>query len=293
MSQRIGFFEASDIIKELGTHTSADYYRMSVAGPSDLCLGLRDKPMYILADVVLHGSSEAKAMLQHALECGYVKEVEGPNGYTFHDVIDVENVAGAPYQFMSHIAMQIAFPERYHEYFGGELVWNYSHPKMQELIPLCISCLTNMLHPSDWWGHHLIADEKRKPGRPKKEGVAEVKKVSTGHGDWVAACQAHNQAISEAWAGYLEACTKRASAKSQGAIWLQNEVSKIRRDRDAKIQDLERQIAEIREQSGNSIRVCETQYQMELDRLNNEVANALQAHKDIKNLPKPMRADFV
>lgn len=226
----MNFQEASEIISNNGDYASADFYRMRYA--TSIALGLHDDPKEILADVVRHGSEPAKELLKTAINTGYVAETDG-----IYDVIDVEDVSGAPFQFRSHIAMQIAYPDLYIKYYDGEHVWTYSHPKMQDLLQLCVSCLTNRLHPSDYYGQHEII-KLRKP---------KLVKQSDCHRAWVAACQAHRVAIADAWTVYRQACDKRKEAKKGLETELEplhEEIAAIKRKYNAKIQDLDDRIKE-------------------------------------------------
>lgn len=265
------YFEAEEAVKANGNYASPDYYR--VERSDTIALGLRDSPMQILLDVMIHGSEHSRELLHSAIERGYVKEVpDAESGHTYHDVIDVEDTHGAPYQFKSHIAMQIAFPERYFKFYDGEHVWNYSHPKMQHLLELCMSCLTNSKHPSDYWGYHELPPEepeKRGPGRPRTK-PKEEKKENTGHRAWIEACQSLKQAISDAWAEYLNVCQQRKDAAEQGQAWLKAEKEKLR----AQERELERQ------------------YKSAMEEWDEKVHMARNKHSNIKNQPKPQREDY-
>lgn len=260
------YHEAAEIIAKDGQYASADFYRMQYA--QSIALGLHDQPVYILADVVNHGSEHAKALLQTAVDRGHVVQTQ-EDQHTFYDVVDSEDVAGAPFQFRSHIAMQIAYPELYWEYYEGEHVWTYSHPKMQKLLELCVSCLTNKKHPSDYYGEHEIPDEKRKPGRPKLEKTkADIKK--SGHNEWVQACQDHKQSLSDAWAAYMQACAQRKADIPKWEEWLEQQ-----------LEPLEEQIAAIRQQ-----------YEDGLKDLDHRIQETHKLHAKIKATPKPLRKDF-
>ena len=265
------YFAAQDAIGEDGTYASADFYR--VERDDSIALGLRDKPIQILLDVMNHGADHAKQLLETALKRGHVKEIVD-GGHTYYDVVDIEDVHGAPYQFRSHIAMQIAFPERYFKFFEGEHVWNYSHPKMQELIELCMSCLTNARHPSDYWGRHELPTEqpqKRGPGRPRtKEPEAVTKKTNPGHNAWMEACQTLKAAVSDAWNEYLETCQKRKEAKQQWDAWKAAELEKLK-EQQARIEE---------------------QYQTGLSDWDKQVALMQQKHANLKKQPKPKREDY-
>jgi hypothetical protein len=198
--------------------------------------------------------------------CGVV------DGVAIYDVVDVENVSGAPYQFRSHIAMQIAFPDLYESYFQGEHVWTYSHPRMQELLPLCISCLTNRLHPSDYLGEHELQSETRKPGRPSKSQTASVKPAAdTGFKAWVAACQAHKLAKSVAWAEYIDACTARNKQRAEMEAWRASEAHKL----------------------SEALKVIDVTIAAEMFNLDVAVKEAQANHARIKALAKPSRDQFV
>ena len=209
--------EAAETIKDAQTHASPDFYRMQFN--DSVALALQDQPMQILTDVIAHGSTDAKALLQEALQCGYVKEVEH-NGFTYYDVIDIEN-SGAAFYFRSHIAMQIAYPEIYSKHFGDEYVWNFSDPRMLTLCELCMSCLTNKAHPSDYYGKHMIPEPGVKPAPIKR-------KLDVGHAAWVVACQAYKKALSASWLNYQTEEGRYKEAKLEAKAVRDGELDELR-----------------------------------------------------------------
>lgn len=261
------YYEAEAIIKDAGLYASADFYRMQTS--LTIALGLRDEPIRILADVVNHGTDEARALLKYALECGYLTQRQ-EGEYLFYDVIDVEE-SGAPYYFRSHIAMQIAYPHLYWDFFDGEHVWTFSHPKMQHLIDLCVSCVTNKKHPSDYYGEHEIPDDKPKVGRPKLPPAEKKVKVrDAAFTRWIAACQEYKHAVSAAWKHYQDECAHRKEMERQGKEWLNNELDRLRAE-----------MARVSEQYQDGMKVFDQR-----------VESALAAHTELKAQGKPKRDDF-
>lgn len=216
----MNYQEAEVIVQHAGLYSSPDFYRMQTS--LSIALGLRDDPVRILSDVVQHGTADAKALLQYAIQCGYVHEIEF-DGHKYLDVVDIEN-AGAMYQFRSHIAMQIAYPALYWEFFEGEHVWTYSHPKMQALVVLTVSCLSNKAHPSDYYGEHEIGTKPKRGRKPKEKEP--VKDNSTG--EWQLACRKHNQEIHDLWVRYQLACKERKDAEVQGKAWREQQLNILR-----------------------------------------------------------------
>lgn len=261
------YFEAEAIVKDAGLYASPDFYRMQTS--LSIALGLRDEPIRILADVANHGTDEARALLKYALDCGYVTQRQ-EGDYLLYDVVDVEET-GAPYYFRSHIAMQIAYPHLYWDFFDGEHVWTFSHPKMQRLIELCISCLTNKKHPSDYYGEHEIIEEKPKVGRPKLPAAEKKVKVrDASFQAWVDACQEYNVQVTKAWDAYMHACNERKEMEVKGKAW-----------RDAELDKLRQQMSEISKQ-------YEAGIQIYVDKI--EAAKL--AHAELKLKGKPKRDDF-
>lgn len=258
------YFEAQQKIDSLGSYASADFYRMQTS--MSIALGLRDQPQQILADVVAHGSQESRDLLQWALAQGYVQELNPAEGVILYDVVDIDN-SGAPYYFRSHIAMQIASPWLYWEFYDNEHVWNFNHPKMQALVDLCISCLTNKKHPSDYFGEHEIPDEKRKPGRPR---LTKQKQPKTGYKEWIAACKQYTVELKGAWDHYLAVCRQRQDAAAQIAEW-----------RNAQLDRLRAQMTEI-----------SNQYDEKLVEWDNAVERAKHEHTLVKQRGKPKRDEF-
>jgi len=225
MNTRLNHGQATDVIKNLNTpYFSADFYRMQQDPEEGFAFALRDKPDQILRDVLYHGSDEALALFKYAADCGYVVVVEPNTIHSHYDIKDIEDVAGAPYFFMSHIAMQIAFPDRYFEHFGGEHVWNYSDPRMRELLTLCIDCMSQTNRPSDWKGNHEAVSTAPKVGRPKKV-AAEPKETNSGHSKWVEACKQHNDNMKTLWSAFLSICSERAQVREQVEQWKANELA--------------------------------------------------------------------
>lgn len=261
------YFEAEAIIKDAGLYASADFYRMQTS--LTIALGLRDEPIRILADVANHGTDEARALLKYALECGYVTQRQ-EGEYLFYDVVDVEDT-GAPYYFRSHIAMQIAYPHLYWDFFDGEHVWAFSHPKMQRLIELCISCLTNKKHPSDYYGEHEIQEDKPKVGRPKLPPAEKKVKVrDASFQAWVDACQEYKKQLAQAWQHYQDECALRKKMERQGKEWLNNELDRLRAEMS---------------------RVSE-QYQDGMKIYSDRIEAAFSHHSKLKAQGKPKREDF-
>lgn len=219
------YFEAEKITKDAGQYASPDFYRMQFA--ESIALGLRDSPTKILADIVVHGTPESHALLQDAINRGYIQAQEPEPGVRIYDVVDVENT-GAPYYFRSHIAMQVGFPELYWDYFGGEHVWTFNHPKMQQLVDLCVSCLTNKQHPSDFYGLHEIPSDEPKRGRPKVK--KEPKKKDVGFQKWVEACKHYNDQVKKAWECYLAACRMRKEIAGKAKAWRDAELERLRKE---------------------------------------------------------------
>lgn len=257
--------KAEELVNKSEDFVSADFFRMQTA--KSIALGLRDEPQVILMDVLLHGNKDTKNLLQFALQEGYVVQHETEEGVPMLDVCDVENVAGAPYNFMSHIAMQIAYPALYWEYYGGEHVWTYSNEKMQVLLKLCMSCLSDSRHPSDYFGEHEFVDDT---GTKEGKAPKPVKVANTGHKNWVVACQEHKKSISAAWANYIEICAKRKGADINWDKWKEEEMEPLRQQMEA-----------ITEQC-NAGKAA----------LKQEVARAFKVHSDLKNSPKPQVGEY-
>lgn len=294
MSQYLTFLEAKEITDK--THDSkdhyisADFYRMQKAPEGAIALGIHDVPAKILYDIQNHGSDEALMMLAEAERCGYVAKVQR-DGIEFLDVIDVEDVAGAPHHFRSHIAMQIGFPSRYKEYFKGEYVWTYSHPKMQQLIPLCISCCLNRQHPSDWNGFHEIGSDKRKPGRPKKE--KQEKKEVPGFKEWVAACQQYKIDLKEAWDRYMDLCQQRKAETNQAHEWQKDQRNKIEAEHRERCEELREMRKQATQEYEAKLEELRTQVHNGLKgRFDSEIEHALQVHSELKAQGKPQREDY-
>lgn len=261
----MNYYEAEAIVKDAGLYASPDFYRMQTS--LTIALGLHDEPVRILADVVNHGTDEARALLKYALECGYVTQTQDGE-YLYYDVVDVEDT-GAPYYFRSHIAMQIAYPHLYWDFFDGEHVWTFSHPKMQALVELCVSCLTNKKHPSDFYGEHELPDDKPKLGRPKA-AEPKAKTRDIGFQKWVAACQQYNQDLAKAWDDYMHACTERKEVDAKAKAW-----------RDAELDRLRKEMTEVSHQYEDGMRVY-----------TDKMESLKQAHADLKAQGKPQRSQF-
>ena len=251
--------EAAETIKDAQTHASPDFYRMQFS--STVALGLQDQPMQILTDVIAHGSTEAKALLQEALQCGYVKTVEN-NGYTYYDVVDVEN-SGAPFYFRSHIAMQIAYPEVYSKYFGGEYVWVFDDHRMRALCELCVSCLTDKRHPSDYYGEHEVPEPGVKVAPTKS-------KLNVGHAAWVIACQEYKKALSASWLNYQTEEGRYKDAKSDAKV-----------ERDCALDKLRAEMSKV-----------SSHYKNKLEPIAESALNARLYHSELRAQGKPQRGDF-
>ncbi len=254
--------DAVKAIAKNGDYVSADYYRMRTA--SSIALAIRDEPHIILMDVLIHGDNDTKQLLQMAMEQGYVIQRETEDGVPMLDVVDTENVAGAPYNFLSHVAMQIAYPALYWKYYDGEHVWTYSHDKMQALLKLCMSCMTDSRHPSDYYGEHEFKEET------SEMPVTKTKAPNTAHKDWVRACQEHKKDISNQWAAYMELCNKRKASIVHWARW-----------KEEQMEPLLEQIESINEQHDNAI-----------DELSKGINEAFRRHADLKAAPKPQIIDY-
>lgn len=259
------YFEAQELLKNNKQYASPDFYRVMFA--DTIALGLRDDPVKILYDVEYNGTTEAKALLEEAIQCGYVQaKHDSTNDIVFHDVVDIEN-SGAPYYFRSHIAMQIAYPELYKKFFG-EYVWNFSHPKMQELVDLCVSCLTNKKHPSDYYGRHEIESSEPKRGRPKLK--KEVKKKDVGFEKWIEDCKKYKNALKNAWDTYMEACRVRKEIEVKAKAW-----------RDEKMNALREEMKNV-----------SILYEKGMEKYNNDVEKARLDHSNLKAKGKPKRNEY-
>lgn len=282
-------FEAKDAIAVEGNQcVSADFYRVREKGV--MALGLRDEPILILVDVVNHGSADSKTMLNIALEAGYIKQLE-KDGYVYYDVVDIKDTY-APYQFRSHIAMQIAYPNLYWEYYGEEHVWDYSHPKMDALLTLTFSCLTNKLHPSDYFGEHEITSDKKKVGRPTTVVKKKVNPDGTSYTRWVAACQKRKQDIASAWTLVLEAMERRKSAVGESGAWLTRRSEAVHKNANEQLQHLETQAELIREGRDKDIAELDDEYLRRLAAFRQPIKDARVEHSRIKAIDKPLRKDF-
>ena len=259
----MNYLDAKDLITTSGMYASADYYRMQTS--KVVALGIRDQPMQILVDVSVYGGEDSKKLLEYAIQCGYVERItEGEHFY--YDVVDIED-SGAPYYFRSHIAMQIAYPEIYWEFFGEGHVWTFNDPRMRELVELTVSCLTNTNHPSDYYGrHHLPSDEPKK-GRPAVEKTANN---SPGFSKWVIACQEYKQDLSTAWTDYIQACADRKIGEAQAKEWRDTEMDKLRN-----------QMKVVSEQYANGVKVYSA-----------KVESAKVKHGELKTQGKPQRSAF-
>jgi hypothetical protein len=257
------YFEAESVTKDAGQYASPDFYRMQFS--DTIALGLRDNPIKILHDIEYHGSDQAKALFEETLKRGYIEQkYDSEKDVVFFDVVDTEN-SGAPYYFRSHIAMQIAFPELYWDYYQGEHVWTFSHPKMQQLVDLCVSCLTNKQHPSDYYGRHEIESDEPKRGRPKVQ--KQTKKKDIGFQKWVEACKEYNEQIKVAWNIYLDACKMRKEMEAKAKAW-----------RDAELQRLRAEMSNVSQQ-----------YEQGMVEYNKAVDAAKAAHANLKAQGKPKR----
>lgn len=254
--------DAKEAIIKSEDYASADFYRMRNA--KSIALGLKDEPELILMDILLHGSADSKNLLQTAMEEGYVIQHETEEGVPLLAICDTENIAGAPYNFMSHVAMQIAYPALYWEYYEGEHVWTYSHSKMQELLKLCFSCLSDNRHPSDYYGQHTFSEDEDDTKKQK------VKIPNNAHKNWVRACQDRKKEISSAWSGYIELCTKRKESIANWAKW-----------REEQLEPLMQQIDAVNEQHDKAI-----------DELSKGINDAFRRHADLKASNKPQIIEY-
>ena len=207
------YFTAQSITKEDGSFASPDFYRMSqIDKASTFCIALRDSPQQILYDVANHGSDAAHIELRDAMEKGIVIPSEANPG--LYEVCDLEMGAACPIYAQSHIAMQIAYPERYANFFDGDFVATYNHAKMQELVDLSVSCMTNKAHPSDIYGEHEILPDKKPVGRPKsKTSEAQCGK---------------KQEVADAWVAVEEAIAARDEYIERLKAWRTVELDKLR-----------------------------------------------------------------
>lgn len=248
-------FDAEKAIAQLGEYASADFYRMS--GAPTIALALRDAPAAILYDVVIHGSPQAKQMLSQAIRAGQVVELEY-NGAPYNDIYDSGE---GSVHYRSHLAMQIAYPEPYLAYFGGEHVWDLHDPRMQALLELCVSCITNKNHPSDFYGKHEILPDVPVAKTPRtKAGESEFRA-------WTRACTLHKQHCSQLWEDYMEACRIRKKVDAKAKAWRNKEYDRLRVE----------------------MGLISQQYEEGMAPYNEKVDQALAAHKHAKEEQKPKR----
>lgn len=258
----MNYQQAKDTIEDAGLYASPDFYRMQFA--ESIALGLQDSAARILVDVTQHGTDEARQMFASALESGIIAE-RTEEGITYHDVV----IEGDQY-FKRHMAMQIAYPSLYQQFFEGHNVWDPDHSRVRELLELNISCLTNKLHPSDYYGQHEIVDPDAKvKGRPANPAKA-PKKLNLGFQSWVTACQEYKVQLSAAWDEYIRSCNERKEMEAKAKVWRDSELDRLR----AEMANVSRQYEE-----GIKVYV-------------DKVEAAKQKHADIKAAGKPQRADY-
>lgn len=252
------------------SYRSVDFYR--VMQTQKVALGLLDKAADILRDVVNHGSPAALACLKAASDYGIVLEHYDELGNMHYDF---DNTYGHSYHFNSHIAMQIAFPDLYFEMWGKQ-IWPEPtmDPLIQQTVDLCISCLTNSQHPSDYYGEHEIAEEGKRGPKPKGKAKGKTKGSHTKAGGeayirWVAECQAQKTAVVDAWADYLRACERKKQMEIEGKEWRNSELDRLR----AEMANVSKQYHEGMEQFKKA---CQA---------------AKDLHTSLKNAPKPEKPE--
>lgn len=186
MKKLLTYCDAEAEMKTVDNYKSADYYRTQISG--ELVLALRDLDEQILSDVFNFGKGMSRAIFDAMLDQGALIEIKNDEGVICGHKLSSDWDTDDNF-FKHHMAMQCAFPELYMKFFGGELVWDKEDSRVKDLINLCISCLTNNDHPTDFYGYH----EKVKPGNTKDLD----KKFA--HANWVKDCQKRKEAIKNAW----------------------------------------------------------------------------------------------
>ena len=259
----MNYQQAKDTIEDAGLYASPDFYRMQFA--ESIALGPQDSAARILVDVMQHGTDEARAMFAEALESGYIAE-RTDEGITYHDVV----IEGDQY-FKRHMAMQVAYPSLYKDFFEGHNIWDPDHSRVRELLELNISCLTNKLHPSDYYGQHEIddPDAPAKKGRPTSP-VKAPKKLNLGFQAWVKACQEYKVQLSEAWDDYIRACNERKEMEAKAKAWRDGELDRLRAE-----------MTRVSQQYEEGIKVYVDKVEL-----------TKQKHADIKAAGKPQRAEY-
>jgi hypothetical protein len=253
------YYEAFDIVDGGGIYASPDFYRMQFADSIAMCL--RDEAIKILYDTMRHGTPEALAMLQSAEECGYISLQELEPGVMAYDVNEKRGNAGER-ATRAHIAMQIAHPALYWNYYGGEHIWTCDHPKMQRLQGLSYQHLTSERGVSDYYADYAAGHNKPKRGRPRS-AKTQPKVLDSGHKKWVAACQQYKIDLAKGWEDYRRACSERKAAEPEAKAWLDAEIDKIRQ-----------------------------QYEDGMKFLSDKAERLKQAHAELKSRGKPQRSDF-
>jgi hypothetical protein len=258
----MNYQQAKDTIEDAGLYASPDFYRMQFA--DSIALGIQDSAARILVDAMQHGSDESRVMFAGAMEKGYIAECT-EEGITYHDVV----IEGDQY-FKRHMAMQIAFPSLYKDFFGGHNIWDPDHSRLRELLELTISCLTNKLHPSDYYGQHEIAD----PDAPAKKGrpssVKAPKKLNLRFQDWVKACQEYKAQLSDAWDDYIRACNERKVMETKAKAWRDGELDRLR----------------------SEMALVSQQYEVGMKSYVDKINSAKQKHAALKASGKPRRAEY-
>lgn len=218
--------EAQDIIGKQSDYVSGDFYRMQFA--TSIALVVLDRSSQILLDVATHGSEAAIASLQIAIDSGMVESIntehQGEEISYFDITLDSEGepVSGPP---QSHFAMQIAYPQLYHEYFG-EVIFDQNHPKVIKLHEQCNQCIDrkDFNSANDYFGQHEIPSDSPKKGRPK----AAPKVINVKYQKWTDACSAYKIELSAAWTVYLDTCTNRKKVEIEAKVWREAEMERLR-----------------------------------------------------------------
>lgn len=245
------YFTAQSELLNYPDFISPDFYR--VMGKNDIALGLHDKDAAILTDVINHGSEEAHALLTQCLNNNVVIPVTEDNQtyYCINNIVD-ESIQVS--QFYSHLAMQIAYPGEYKEFFGGENVWRYTDPRIQKLLELTMEALTDNTK-SDFFKERFPPAEQ-----PKEQASASYKQ-------WVEDCRDHKQQLSALWQICVAATANRKLSLIEWDNWKEEQLA-----------PLEEQIREIK-----------AKHQKAVKELNASVQKAYAAHAALKAQGKPKR----
>ena len=232
----LNYHESLAVIKEAETHLSADFYRTQFE--DTIPIGVFSEPWKTLTDIHLHGTDEAKAELELAKQCGKVKKINELNGVDIFDVVIPDNMRGDAYTPML-IAMQIAYPSLYKEYFGGELVWDRDDERLYNLMEMQIEYITHLKkYPSDWFGRHTDKLVKKK---------VNVRVPVVGYKEWVAACIDYKSKLSSLYTKYIEACKEKKSQVEIADMWLENERAKLLQQYNQGIKEYTDKVNEARE----------------------------------------------